>query len=194
MKIGILGGQFNPPHSGHLIMARQTLDFTPMEQIWLTPCFQHTFDKNMAAVVHRKAMTQMMTNHQIKYCDEEIKNQLSGETWQLMELLDQQYSQHRFSFVLGSDNLKYFKKWGQWQKLAQKYVFWVIPRPTFDLDLKKFGLDKKEYQFKIINHPLLAKTNISATIIRKRIKNKLSINYLVDQKVNLYIKRYKLYL
>lgn len=193
MQIGILGGQFNPPHLGHLFMAQQALDFTPIKQIWLTPCFKHTFDKNMIPVKHRTKMTKMITFGQIKYCGKEIKNQLSGETLILMDFLSQKYPQHQFSFILGSDNLKYFKKWGQWQKLVQKYIFWVVPRPTFDLDLKKLGLDNKKYQFKILKHPLLAKTNLSSTMIRSRIKKNLSIKYLVDQKVNLYIKKHHLY-
>ena len=121
MKIAVLGGQFNPPHLGHIIMAQQVLEFTDSEQVWLAPCYQHTFDKKMASVKHRATMTKMICNKNIKFCDQEIKNKLSGDTIKLMDLLVKKYPQHEFSFIIGSDNLPDFKKWGHWEKLIKKY-------------------------------------------------------------------------
>ena len=100
MKIGILGGAFNPPHFGHLLISQQVLDFTPCQEIWLAPCWQHTFDKNMAPVKHRVAMTKMIGNSKIKYCHEEITNKFSGNSIELMDLLAKKYPQHHFYFII----------------------------------------------------------------------------------------------
>jgi len=193
MKIGILGGAFNPPHFGHQLVSQQILDFTDLEEIWLTPCFKHTFQKELAPVSYRVTMTKMLENKKIKYCGIEIDQKLSGETLELMTLLTKKYPQHQFSFIIGSDNLKSFKKWGQWQKLISTYDFYVFPRPRFGFKLDKFGLTKPNYRFHLIKHHLLIHTNISSTNIRKRLKQGLSITYLVPQNINLYIKKHRLY-
>lgn len=193
MKIGILGGQFNPPHLGHSIIANEALNFTDLDEVWLTPVYKHTFDKNMASYRNRAKMTKLICHGKIKFCNEEIKNQLSGETIELMTILGKKYPQHQFFFIIGSDNLPTFKKWGSWEKLIIKYPFYVVPRPGFNFKLKKYCLDKPQYQFKILKHPLLTITNISATLIRNRLKNKLPISNLVDKKVYEYIDKAKLY-
>ena len=46
MKIAILGGAFNPPHLGHQLIAQQILNHTNTDEVWLIPCFKHTFRKN----------------------------------------------------------------------------------------------------------------------------------------------------
>lgn len=193
MKIAVFGGSFNPPHLGHQIIASQILDFTPAEEVWLTPCYKHTFAKDLASTKHRSLMTKMITSSKINYSHLEIENKLSGETIELMELLNQKYPEHEFSFVIGSDNLKYFKKWQDWEKLVSHYVFYVFPRPGFDYQLGAFKLDKPAYQFKLIKNFLVVKSNISSTIIRKKIKKNLSIHNLVPKEIEQYIKKNMLY-
>jgi len=193
MKISILGGTFNPPHLGHILIAQQVLEFTPVEQVWLSPCFKHRFEKDLVSAQHRAEMTQFLTNGPIKYSGLEITNRFSGETIELMNFLGKKYPQHQFSFIIGSDNLIQFKKWSQWQKLVKNWPFLVFPRPDFSLDLDKYALTHPAYQFKIIKNPNLVTTNLSSTIIRSRVRKNLSIGKLVHQKVNLYIKKHQIY-
>lgn len=193
MKIGILGGTFNPPHWGHQLMTQQSLEFTDLEEIWLTPCYKHTFEKKLAPAEHRLNMTRFITNSHIKICDEEMKKQLSGQTIELMKLLSKNYPQHEFSFIIGSDNLISFKKWGCWQELVSTWPFLVFPRPEFEPNLAKYGLDKSEYKFKIIKNPLLVTSNISSTIVRQRFEQGLETTNLICQKVKQYIIKQKLY-
>lgn len=193
MKVGILGGSFNPPHNGHALIAQQVLKFTKTHQVWLTPCYKHTFEKPLASVANRLAMTKMIISKNVLLCNEEIKNKLSGDSIELMNILKSKYPQHQFTFVIGSDNLVYFKKWGSWEKLITGTDFLVFPRPDFNFDLKKYGLDNIRYLFKLINHPNLKTSSISSTQIRERIKRGLSINNLVPEKVAEYIEENKLY-
>lgn len=193
MKIAVLGSPFDPPHLGHQLIAQQILDFTDIDLTWFAPCYQHSFNKKLSAVKHRVAMTKMLINNKIKYCGSEIDNQLNGETIKLMELLRQKYPQHQFSFIIGSDNLKNFKKWGEWEKLLKTTKFLVFPRPEFDYDLEKYGLDNPEYQLELINHPLLVTINISSSNIGERLRRGFSISDLVPERVEHYIKEHKLY-
>ena len=193
MKVAIFGGSFDPPHLGHQLIAYQVLDFANVDEVWLTPCYRHTFGKRLTIAKHRIAMTKMLTSKKIKYCDEQNNNRLSGETLDLLNLLVKKYPQHQFSFIIGSDNLSTLNRWGRWRELITKYQFLIFPRAYFKRSLVDFNLDKPEYQLHLINHPLLVTTDISSTNIRERIKKKLSISGLVPKEVEEYIKKNNLY-
>jgi len=220
MKIAILGGSFNPPHLGHLLMANQVLEFTDIDEVWLTPCYRHTFDKKLAPVEDRATMTKLLVDsedthfgaslgftrgvkraekrgikpaHAIKFCDEEIKNKLSGDSIDLLNILKKKYL-HHFSFIIGSDNLANFKRWGRWEKLITENDFLIFPRPGFSTHLVDYDLDNKKYRFELVKNDLLVITNISSTIVRERIENKLLINHLVPDNLVKYISENKLYI
>lgn len=194
MKIAILGGAFNPPHLGHLLVAKQVLEFTDQSEVWLLPCYKHSFHKKLVDPLHRLKMVKLLKNEQIKASDLEIKKQLSGDTFITMQLLEKKHANDKFSFIIGSDNLPTFKKWGQWKKLILNFQVLVFPRYDFDYNLKKFSLGNPKYKFKLIKHRLLAKSDISSTLIRNRLSAGLSIDYLLPEKVRDYIKKNKLYL
>ncbi len=193
MKIGILGGSFNPPHLGHLLISQQILDFLKFDEVWLTPCYQHTFLKDLAPISDRVTMTQMITDGKIKFSDEEIKNKLSGDTIYLMDILTKKYPKDDFSFIIGSDNLAGFKRWGQWEKLIRTYRFIIFPRPNFSRNLSQYELHDPKYKFHLLDDPLLVTSDISSTKVRERISKKISIRHLVSDKVEEYIKKNSLY-
>jgi len=193
MKIAILGGAFNPPHLGHLLISRQLLEFGFTDQVWLTPCFLHSFQKELIDPQDRLTMTNFLKNTNILVSDIEILNKTDGQTINTMKLLTESHPHHSFSFCMGSDNLKSFKLWNNWQELITTWDFLVFPRPGFDFDLKKFELENPDYRFKFIQHPLLATTDISSTLIRKRLQANASIDYLLPEKVRDYIHENKLY-
>lgn len=193
MKIAILGSPFDPPHLGHQLIVQQILDFTDVDLVWLAPCYRHTFDKKLTPFEHRVAMTKMLLDTKVQYCGEEIDNRLSGDTLELMELLRQKHPQHEFFFIIGSDNLKTFKKWIRWKELLKTTKFLVFPRPEFDYNLKKYSLDNPQYQLKLIRHPLLVTIDISSTKVRERIKKDSSITHLVPERIKEYIKKHNLY-
>lgn len=193
MNIAILGGSFDPPHLGHLLIARQVVDFSDADLVWLTPCFRHTFDKSLSAIEHRVTMTKMLIEAKIDYCGEEIDNRLSGDSIDLMDLLKRKYPQHRFSFIIGSDNLAGFTRWGRWKELVSQNDFFVFPRPGFSARLSDYGFNHSAYRFHTVKHPLLTTLDISSSYIRKRIKKHLPIAHLVPEKVNEYIVKNKLY-
>lgn len=193
MKIAVLGGSFNPPHLGHVLIIDQVLKYTDVDEIWLAPCYHHTFEKHLAPVKHRVTMTKMLTNHKIKYCGEEIDNKLSGETIKLMELLKKKYPQHQFSFLIGSDNLAGLKRWGEWEKLISSFQFLIFKRPNYSMNLAEFDLDNPKYKLTFVNHPKLITSEISSTQVRERLKNNLTIVDLVPKNIAKYILKHHLY-
>lgn len=186
MQIGILGGSFNPPHLGHAIVVRQVLDFTEIEKIWLLPAFKHTFNKNLAPAKDRLQMTQLLTEPDVSVSSLEIDYNLDGSTLKLLPLLRSLYPKDTFTFLIGSDQLPTFNKWVKWEELLRLQQFLVIPRSGYPSEPLYRGM-------RVLNHPLLATTNISSTLVRERVKLNLPIGHFVPEKVEEYIKKHGLY-
>ncbi len=186
MRIGLLGGSFNPPHAGHVLIAQQVLDFTQIEAVWFLPAFNHTFDKPLAPVVNRLAMTKLIKLPHTQVSTLEIDSRLDGNTINLLPILKNKHPQHQFTFLIGTDQLPTFNKWGNWQTLLKSIPFLVIPRANYPLKPWHVGMQS-------LTHPLFITTNISSSLVRARIKKSLSIDTLVTKEVKTYVKKHKLY-
>lgn len=184
MKVGLLGGTFNPPHIGHILIARQVLDFTDVDEIWFLPNYgQHPPKSDVASVEDRVAMVQMIHLPRTRISTLEIDHKLDGNTIHLLPVLPKE---HEYRFVIGSDWLPKFSLWGNYQSLLEKLPFFVFPRyghPTEPL-----------YEhMTVVSHPTLVSFDISCTKIRNRVKQGLPIDYFVPLGVAEYIKEHELY-
>lgn len=186
MQIGLLGGSFNPPHLGHLLIAQQVLDFTDLEEIWWLPAYAHTFDKPLAPVSDRVAMAKLLNLPKTKVSTLEIDHQLNGDTINLVPLLKEKYPHDQFTFVMGSDQLPTFQKWGRWEQLIEKLPFLIVPRAGYPLS----PLYKN---MRVLQNSLFISTNISSSLVRVRIAKGLSIDHLVPETVKAYIATNMLY-
>jgi len=184
MRIALLGGVFNPPHVGHLMIAQQVLDFTNIEEVWFLPNYgQQPPKPHVAAVKHRLAMTQMLKLPKTKISTLEIDHQLDGNTINLLPYLPKE---HQYVFVMGSDWLSGFHLWGQWQELLQRLPFLIFPREGFPPSPLYPNMT-------VIEHEHLIVTGISSTKIRARIKQGLPVDQFVPPGVAGYIKDHGLY-
>lgn len=184
MSIGLLGGAFNPPHLGHVMIAQQVLDFTDCEEVWFLPNFGQMPPKPVIEVSHRLAMTKLLSLSRTRVSTLEIENQLNGDTINLLPLLPKE---HAFRFIIGSDQLPTFHLWGRWEELLHRLPFFVFPRYGFPNEPLYSNMT-------MVTHELLVGTNISSTKIRERVKRGLSINQFVPDTVAMYIKDNRLYL
>ncbi|MDH7476638.1 MAG: nicotinate (nicotinamide) nucleotide adenylyltransferase [Microgenomates group bacterium] len=198
MKIAILGGSFNPPHFGHLLVAEQIIGFNGIEEVWLMPCFIHPLGKKLAPAKDRLKMVKMLENKNIKVSLFEIRRRKISYTIDTLETISKKYSQHHFYWIIGSEQIKEFKKWRNYQELVKKYNFIVFPRdiikPKEIIDeLKKFFGKKAYTNFLPFFNQKMIVSNISSSMIRERIKKGQEIKYFVPEKVEFYIKKKKLY-
>lgn len=183
MRIALLGGSFNPPHIGHVWMARQVLDFCGVDEVWLLPNYHQSPSKDVASVSDRLAMTRLLEGANIRVSTIEIDNKLDGETVHILPFLAKE---HTFSFVIGSDQLAGFRTWLGWQKLLIALPFFVFPRPGYPSE-------PLEEHMTIVAHDQLVTTNISSTIVRSRIAAGLSTSPFVPPAVEAYIAKHGLY-
>lgn len=183
MNIALLGGAFNPPHIGHLMIAQQVLDFTHTDEVWFLPNFHQSPPKPVASVEDRLAMTKLLDMPKTRVSTIEIDNRLDGETVHILPFLP---PEHSFSFIIGSDQLPTLHLWQEWEALIQKLPFFVFPRYGYPNEPLYANMH-------VISDELLVGSNISSTKIRERVKRGLPIDQLVPQKISAYIAEHGLY-
>lgn len=194
MHIVLFGGSFNPPHLGHLIVIEQAFELIDrIDRLWILPAYRHTFQKDLAPSHHRQQMTLLLgktlaknIKPKVKINPIEIEHKLSGETLDTLQLLNQEHPEHEFSFLMGSDQLKDFKKWGSWEELLQKLPFHIYPRSGHRKKIDFPNMSLLESDTQVVS-------NLSSTLIRKRIKKALPIEHLIPKPILKYIRIHKIY-
>jgi|GEM_PF-52228 len=196
MKIGILGGTFDPPHRGHLIIAQQLKEQLNLDEVWLMPVSAHSFDKKLSQVAHRFEMVKRMEEPGIRASNFEIELGGVSRTIYTMRSLKRSFTNDSFIFCMGSDLLQDFHKWDHWEVLLSENDVVVFPRGGIDgfkeYVEKSFGKNRME-RVTVLDHKDLIVTNISSTQVRDRLKKTLPIHHLVASEVASYIEDNLLY-
>jgi nicotinate-nucleotide adenylyltransferase len=185
MHISLFGGAFDPPHIGHQEVVRYVLKEKITDEVWFVPVKQHPFGKTVEVNGHRIEMLKLILEPKMRVEMFELKNPGKSFSFDTLLSLSKTYPQHRFSWIIGTDNLSKFHLWEKYQELVEKFTVYVYPRegsefkPLYDnmIPLKKAPL-----------------VQFSSTGIREMIKKGESITGLVDPKVAQYIKENNLYL
>ncbi len=115
MKIGVLGGTFNPVHAGHLILAEEMREKLGLDQVVFIPtCIPpHKQAKGIAPADDRMAMVKLAIkgNRSFSVSDVEIKRQGASYTIDTIRQLKKSYPRDELIFIIGSDLLKYLDDW-----------------------------------------------------------------------------------
>ena len=142
INVAILGGAFNPITLGHIQSAQFVLNTSKQfDEVWLMPAYKHMYNKEMVSSKHRLEMCKLAAkvDGRIKVFDYEIKNELSGETYNLVKRLKNETElteKYKFSMIIGLDNANTFDKWVNYEELERLMSFVVIPRKGYTRDEK----------------------------------------------------------
>lgn len=187
VKIAILGGRFDPPHIGHYLIAKQVLEMYPdIEKVLFIPVSAHQWKPTVASGRQRLAMLESFKEDRIEVLDIEIKREGISYSIDTIKAIKSETNAQIF-WIVGSDILSEFHRWENAQELVKLATFLVFPRDPYHLP------DKLPTGFTLISGKDLISTNLSSTIIRKRIKEGKSISHLVPKETEAYIKKHKLY-
>ncbi len=137
MKIGILGGSFNPPHRGHLHISELALQRLKLDQIWWIVTEKNPLKnaKDYEAHVVRMQNCQVLIGAHPK-----IKILQNNEiyTENLITRLQAKHKNHRFTFIVGADVLEKFHLWKNFKKIISKIDLAIFSREKFLLKIQKF--------------------------------------------------------
>jgi len=136
MKVGIYGGTFNPPHSGHIQSISHLIQNGYLDQIWVMPALIPPHKNIALSIEHRLKMLEMAFAelNNIKISDIELKSLQKSYTVNTLEMLKVKYKEIDFFFILGADNLKTFHTWKDYKKLLKDNEFIMMRRPDFQIE------------------------------------------------------------
>ena len=191
MNIGLFFGSFNPIHIGHLIIANTVAELKDIEQVWfvVSPLNPFKSSKSLLHEFDRIDMVELAIedNLNLRASDIEFHMTRPSYTIDTLTYLSERHPKYNFKLIIGGDNLKNFHKWKNYKAILNHYGLIVYPRPHSIMPEEI----KAHPNVKVISAPLL---DISATYIRKQIKEGKSIQYIVPPKVAEHIAFKKLYL
>jgi nicotinate-nucleotide adenylyltransferase len=214
LRLGVLGGTFDPIHYGHLRIAEEACDELGLEKVLLIPGASppHKLKKAVAPFEERFTMATLAAEGSpfLEAIDMESRRQgLSYSIDTLKELHSSYGPGLELFFLIGMDAFLEIRSWKNYKELFHETNFLVIKRPGFsdeglspllssmDLDFK---LDEKNnlYELPSSGHRVIYKEltlfSISSTMIRELTASGRSIRFLVPEPVRLYIKEKGLYL
>jgi len=187
MKIGILGGTFNPIHIGHLILAEEVREKLKLDKVIFVPTYfpPHKDNSDIAQACARLAMIKLAIkgNRYFLASDIEIKRDGRSYTIDTLKEFKRIYPQDELYFIIGSDLLKYLDDWKDLQEIIKMVKFIVATRPGYPLE---------KIPSYISTIPIRA-VDISGFEIRRAIKEDKSFRYLVSEAVLKYINKKRLY-
>ncbi len=186
-KIGILGGTFNPPHIGHLIIAEQVCDQLDLDKILFMPTAEpphSSMEKKTIASNVRVEMLDLAIGDNPNFDTELYEVERGGKnyTYETMKALIDLYPAVDFYFIVGADMIADLPTWYEIDKLVELVQFVGVNRPGY--------LVETDYPLIMVDVPLV---DISSSAVRKKVATGCSIKYLVSEDVRKYIEREGLY-
>ncbi len=197
MRLGILGGTFDPIHIGHLIMAEEARVCLGLERILCMPTGQPWMRQgtHVSPAAHRAEMVRRAarTNPFLELSLMEVDR--AGDTYTVDTLRDLHAESASLDavFILGLDSLTQFHRWKEPQAILKLCTVAVQPRPGYP----EYALAEAEARVPGLSASLVwlqaPPVGVSSTDIRRRVARGLSIRYLVLPEVEEYIHEEGLY-
>lgn len=185
-KIGILGGTFDPPHQGHLLIANEVLSELNLDEIWFMPNQEPPHKKKSESVKNdeRLDMLELAIEGNSSFKIETIELERKGPSFTVdtIKILKDHYPNYLFFFIIGADMIEYLPKWHQIDELIKLVQFVGVERPKYS--------HLTEYPIVYVDVPAF---DVSSSMIRERLKEGKTVRYLLPDSVIDYIGEKHLY-
>lgn len=199
MKIGVLGGTFDPIHNGHFAVAEQAaarlklaeVIFVPVGQPWLKR------EQRISPSEHRLQMVRLAIADKPYFKMSAMEVERAGPSYTvdtIAELRGQLDAGDELFFILGWGSLAELPRWREPARLIQLCRLVAVPRPgspTPELEALESDIPGISRQVILLDKPQI---DISASVIRQRVARGLPIQHLVPESVAEYITQHRLYL
>ncbi len=129
-KIGLLGGSFDPAHSGHLHVAETAIDLLGLDFVWWMVSPQNPLKKTSSQLQDRLDSAKKIARGP-KMVVTKIETQLKTQyTIDTLIALKKQYCGVKFVWLMGGDNLAGFENWRGWKDIVEEVPICVVSRPS----------------------------------------------------------------
>ena len=159
--IGLMGGSFNPAHSGHKLISELAIKRLSLDKLWWLVSPQNPLKPkaDMAGIEERvQNAVKVSGNPKIKVMT--IESYLNTQyTIDILEILTQRFPSTRFVWIMGADNLVQFSEWKDWEKIASLVRIAVFDRPNFSLKSLASKMPKRFFRNRLRERQGLALRN-----------------------------------
>jgi nicotinate-nucleotide adenylyltransferase len=202
VRIGLLGGSFDPVHFAHLTLAKTALHAVGLDQVWFVPAGQPwQKPRKLISAQHRVEMLQQAIADnpafRLELC--EVERQGPSFTFETVMELSERMPHVSWTLILGQDQYERLVTWHRWQQLISMVELAVACRlPANEVGTTSGSLPNRvtisqELQNLPVTWLPMAESNISSTLIRQRINHRMSLEGWVPEAVAQYIERHGLY-
>ncbi|MDA9231111.1 nicotinate (nicotinamide) nucleotide adenylyltransferase [Rickettsiales bacterium] len=138
MKIGLLGGSFNPPHFGHVNICKDALRQENLDQIWWLPTKQNPFKENSNNFSKRINLCQKIIQNEQKIAIKDYEKDLKDSYFiNLLKNIINKYPNYQFFTMVGADNIQNFHKWHKWQEIIDLSTIIIFNRENYKINNDK---------------------------------------------------------
>ncbi|HXF55802.1 MAG TPA: nicotinate-nucleotide adenylyltransferase [Hyphomicrobiaceae bacterium] len=134
-RIGVMGGTFNPPHAGHLLVSRSALRRLALHQVWwvVTPGNPLKGNEDLPDLCGRMDLCRRLAADRrvrVTGFEETLRTPYTAVT---LAFLRRRFPRVRFVWIMGADNLAGFHRWQDWRRIAAIMPIAVVDRPGWRL-------------------------------------------------------------
>ena len=212
-RIAFYGGSFDPPHNGHLTIARKLIDLFALDEFVFIPAFHapHKKDRKPTSAFHRFAMLSLVTNVELKISVSTVELDAPEKpyTFETQKRLKDESSGAKIFFVIGADSWQEITTWREWETVLIETSIIVVTRPDYEIGFSHVTQEIKERVVDLRDESHQPSVNsgqkiyitdavnldVSATEIRRKIRaRETDWHKLVPDEVAKYIEKYELYI
>ena len=200
MKIGIMGGTFDPIHNGHLMLGEYAYRSCSLDEIWFMPNGNPPHKEHSAIETNAKQRAEMVglsiaDKNYFKLNLYEVNRGQVSYSYETMEYLHETYRDSEFYFIIGADSLFAIESWVKPERIFPTCTILAAYRDDVDTREEMEGQiqhlkDRYQAKIKLLETPLL---DVSSRELRSMLRTGQSIAAYVPEAVMCYIKRNGLY-
>ena len=197
LRIGVLGGTFDPPHIGHLVIAQEALAHLRLERVIFAPTRNppHKPNQVITPIEDRMEMVRLAIAGNPRLTLSRVDVDRAGPTYTVdtLRLLREQWGpQAEIYFIIGMDSLASILSWYHPEEMIKLCKLAVFKRPGFTADLEELerALPRLRERVVMIDAPALG---VAASDLQRRVRNGEPIAHLVPHAVAVYIRDNGLY-
>ncbi|MDD9268733.1 nicotinate-nucleotide adenylyltransferase [Paenibacillus sp. GCM10023248] len=193
MLVGIMGGTFDPIHTGHLIAAERARVEAGLDEVWLMPANvpPHKANAPKATTLQRWEMVCLAAEGNPFFRPIDIEINKGGVSYSIdtIELLRNEHPDKEFAYIIGADMVQYLPQWHRIDDIVRHIRFIGLARPGYELDMTYMPANIRN---RVTIVPMTI-VEISSTAIREERSRRRSVRYLVPEAVNGYMEVNRLY-
>jgi len=193
MKMGLFGGTFDPPHLGHIRLARYVLKEKNLQKVILVPAYETPYEdkQSAASYEHRFNMVELAIEPHPKLEISDIEGKREGRSYTLDTIREIKklygLSSDELYLIIGADGFLRFSEWKEPDSILSESRVCVLKRNDINIDLydEEF-LEKAELLDNDFHYD-------SSSSLRERLKQNKNLEGLIDEKVLIYVRGNGLY-